>query len=1632
MIWDTPKQHLLAELDNYINKHADEGDRQSLRNLADSFYGRWGVEDLRSCAVENLYGSLYYILHSMRDWSAEAPRVEFFNPGVQSHGWESPNTVLLILCRGIPFVTASVRGEINRRNLPIHIVASSNLAVRRNREGELLAILGNSETCMPGEDENCSSEAVVFFELARQSQPEKLDDLRTTILGILAEVAQVVDDFAAMTAKLELVAEELAATASADGDIREESTAFLNWLSQRHMTLLGYEYLQVDRSGAHPVVSALEENRLGLLRHRDTRGVADLEADLAQFTPQQLRDEPLNFSKSRQRSRVHRLTYPDYIGVRVFDEAGELVGLHRFIGLYTSSVYTMHPRFIPILRRKVHAVLEKSNSDWAEHESRELARVLELYPRDELFQSSVEELYHTVNAINRIQERRQTRLFVRTDPHGKFVTCMVYVPRDRYTTELREKIEGILGEAYKAEESEFTTLFTESILVRVYFVLRVNPALQLDVDIAALEHQVVQAALAWEDRLHIRLVEEFGEELGHEYSALLADGFPAGYRDDCDPRIAVADIRELLRLLRGEPLAISLYRQPEDGEQDLRLRLYHRGDSLPLSDVLPILENLGLRVVSERPYGIRSTEGETFWVQEFGMLYTLSQNIDLEEVKEEFEDAFARIWFGEAESDSFNRLLIGTRLNWREIALLRAYARYLRQLNFTYSVEYIAETMADHLQITALIVELFLSRFSPVFDGDEDWRNQHEEKVEQDILASLEQVENLGQDRIIRRYVTTIKATLRTNFFQQDDRGNLKSYLSLKLRPADIPEVPKPVPLYEIYVYSPRVEGVHLRGGKVARGGLRWSDRLEDFRTEVLGLVKAQQVKNAVIVPVGAKGGFVARQLRAEMNRDEAQAEAIECYKLFIRGLLDITDNRGEVAIIRPPHVVAKDDDDPYLVVAADKGTASFSDIANSISAEYDFWLGDAFASGGSAGYDHKAMGITARGAWVSVQRHFRELGVDVQNEDFTVVGIGDMSGDVFGNGMLMSGHIRLVAAFNHLHVFIDPDPDAATGYAERRRLFDLPRSSWADYNRELISAGGGVFSRSAKSITITTQMAARFGIDEPHLTPNELIQYALQAQVDLLWNGGIGTYVKASTESHVAVGDKTNDALRVDGRDLRCRVVGEGGNLGLTQLGRVEYALHGGRLNTDFIDNAGGVDCSDHEVNIKILLNAVVARGDLTGKQRDKLLEEMTDSVAELVLHNNYRQAQAISLVESQAQARFGEYCRFVEVLEFAGWLDRALEFLPSDEELVERRGRGQTFSRPELCVLVSYTKGILKEQLMDADLGGDVHLASLVQSAFPARLVAEYPEEVHGHRLHREILATQLANDVVNRMGLNFVMRQSRATGASIADVARAYIAVLEMYQLRELWDWIELLDVKVSSAVQGDMLLNLLRLVRRTTRWLLRNRRHELLPGKLTQEFQPGLQQLAEALPALLRGRAAGEFRDRRERYINAGVDEALAERVAATPLAYTALGVVQAASQEGAPLEHVARLYFSIGERLDLDWFSAQILAANVDNEWQAMARDTYLEDLEWQQRSLAVGALSYMGTEGDIDACLQAWEQQQEPLLQRWRLMLAELHAAEAPDFTMFAVANRELLDLAQSSARLAELQSCGPEGVRPG
>jgi glutamate dehydrogenase len=1522
----------------------------------------------------------------------------------------------------MPFCTESVRGEINRRNIPVYTLTSCNLQAQRDPQGELRALLETSDAESSAElVPSVSRESLLYFEINRQTRPEALEELRGVIADILDEVAIVVEDHAGMREALDHCSAQAAQLESAAAESGEYA-AFFAWLAAHHMTLLGYEKLQVDWSSGDATVLVDQSSRMGLLRQRDSGGAQALQRALRREQP----TARLHFAKSGVRSRVHRLTYPDYVEWTLFDAQGRVQEQQRLLGLYTSVVYSMSPRLIPVLRDKVRAVLQRSHIDaerGESHAARELLRVLETFPRDELFQASVEELFATANAVNQIQERRKVRLFIRPDARGKFVNALVYVPRDRFNTELRQTVQNLLCEAFAAEESDFSTFFSESVLVRVHFVLRVDrqqvdPMVKASEELAALESQIAQITLSWEDRLRDRLVEQFGEEEGIALHERFGDAFSPGYRFDFEHRIAVGDIQKLLTLEHDSDLAMRFYRFADEREGMLRLRLYRRGEFVPLSDVMPILENLGLRVVAERPYQIRPAGDRYCWIQEFSLIYSLAPDIDPELVRDEFEEALSRIWRGETESDSFNRLLLGTRLSWREITVLRAYARYMRQIQFPFSTEYIADTLAEHLNLTGSLIELFLTRFAPDFEGDDAWRLQREGLVMERIQSGLEQVQNLGQDRIIRQFVALIRATLRCNYFQRSADGEPSPTLAFKLRPVEIPDVPRPHPAFEIFVYSPRVEGVHLRGGKVARGGLRWSDRLEDFRTEVLGLVKAQQVKNAVIVPVGAKGGFVAKRIHNRMSREQVSAEGIGSYRDFIGALLDITDNRSEGELIPPTDVLCKDEPDPYLVVAADKGTASFSDIANELAASRNFWLGDAFASGGSAGYDHKGMGITARGAWVAVRRHFQALGIDTQNSDFSVVGIGDMAGDVFGNGMLLSPHIQLVAAFNHQHIFIDPEPNAAQSFAERQRLFQLPRSSWADYDRNLISEGGGIFERSAKAISLSAQIKQRLDIQADLVTPNELIAAILRARVDLLWNGGIGTYVKSQSESHAEVGDKANDGVRINGGDLRARVVGEGGNLGMTQLARVEYALNGGRLNTDFIDNAGGVDCSDHEVNIKILLNAVVRAGDMTYKQRNQLLVEMTDEVAELVLENNYRQTQALSLAEAEVMHRGAEYRRRISALEATGQLDRYLEFLPTDDALIERQQRGQGLTRPELAIVMAYSKSLLKAELSSANLADDPFVVRYAETAFPAKLVANFQTQVHQHELRNEIVATQIANHLVNHVGMHFVPRLQQSTGAATADIAKAYLVVWELFDIGERWAAIDALDFCVDAEKQIGMLLELVKLLRWGTRWLLRNRRHSLDPAALVEEFRPPLRTVLDHLSMLLGQRGLAALQDRHAQYLAQGAPEDLAGCLSSIEASYAALGVVASAQQSGADVLTLAKMQFAVSEYLRLDEFAHVLTQARIDNEWQALARESYLEDLEWQVRALAGAALPYLeDSAADIDTAVAAFTATQERLVQRWHSMLSDMLTHGAPDFAMFAVANRELLDLSQASAR---------------
>ncbi|MBX8472550.1 MULTISPECIES: NAD-glutamate dehydrogenase [Pseudomonas] len=1612
------------QLQAALAQHISEQALPQVALFAEQFFGIISLDELTQRRLSDLAGCTLSAWRLLERFDHAQPQVRVYNPDYERHGWQSTHTAVEVLHHDLPFLVDSVRTELNRRGYSIHTLQTTVLSVRRGSKGELLEILPKGST-----GEGVLHESLMYLEIDRCANAAELNVLTKELEQVLGEVRVAVADFEPMKAKVQEILTKLDNSAFAvDADEKNEIKSFLEWLVGNHFTFLGYEEFTVtdEPDGGH--IKYDQDSFLGLTKLLRT-GMTYDELRIEDYAVNYLREPTLlSFAKAAHPSRVHRPAYPDYVSIRELDADGKVIKEHRFMGLYTSSVYGESVRVIPFIRRKVEEIERRSGFQAKAHLGKELAQVLEVLPRDDLFQTPVDELFSTVMSIVQIQERNKIRVFLRKDPYGRFCYCLAYVPRDIYSTEVRQKIQQVLMERLKASDCEFWTFFSESVLARVQLILRVDPKNRIDIDPLQLENEVIQACRSWQDDYAALTVETFGEANGTNVLADFPKGFPAGYRERFAAHSAVVDMQHLLNLSEKKPLAMSFYQPLASGPRELHCKLYHADTPLALSDVLPILENLGLRVLGEFPYRLRHTNGREFWIHDFAFTAAEGLDLDIQQLNDTLQDAFVHIVRGDAENDAFNRLVLTAGLPWRDVALLRAYARYLKQIRLGFDLGYIASTLNNHTDIARELTRLFKTRFYLARKLGSDDLDDKQQRLEQAILTALDDVQVLNEDRILRRYLDLIKATLRTNFYQTDANGQNKSYFSFKFNPHLIPELPKPVPKFEIFVYSPRVEGVHLRFGNVARGGLRWSDREEDFRTEVLGLVKAQQVKNSVIVPVGAKGGFLPRRLPLGGSRDEIAAEGIACYRIFISGLLDITDNLKDGKLVPPANVVRHDDDDPYLVVAADKGTATFSDIANGIAIDYGFWLGDAFASGGSAGYDHKKMGITAKGAWVGVQRHFRERGINVQEDSITVVGVGDMAGDVFGNGLLMSDKLQLVAAFNHMHIFIDPNPNPATSFVERQRMFDLPRSAWSDYDTSIMSEGGGIFSRSAKSIAISPQMKERFDIQADKLTPTELLNALLKAPVDLLWNGGIGTYVKASTESHADVGDKANDALRVNGNELRCKVVGEGGNLGMTQLGRVEFGLNGGGSNTDFIDNAGGVDCSDHEVNIKILLNEVVQAGDMTDKQRNQLLASMTDEVGGLVLGNNYKQTQALSLAARRAYARIAEYKRLMGDLEGRGKLDRAIEFLPTEEQLAERVAEGHGLTRPELSVLISYSKIDLKEQLLGSLVPDDDYLTRDMETAFPPTLVSKFSEAMRRHRLKREIVSTQIANDLVNHMGITFVQRLKESTGMTPANVAGAYVIVRDIFHLPHWFRQIEALDYQVSADVQLELMDELMRLGRRATRWFLRARRNEQNAARDVAHFGPHLKELGLKLDELLSGEIRENWQERYQAYVAAGVPELLARMVAGTTHLYTLLPIIEAADVTGQDPAEVAKAYFAVGSALDITWYISQISALPVENNWQALAREAFRDDVDWQQRAITIAVLQAGGGDSDVETRLALWMKQNDAMIERWRAMLVEIRAASGTDYAMYAVANRELNDVALSgqavvpAAATAELE----------
>jgi len=1587
---------------------ADQADQAE--SFARQLYRRVDPEDLQERAVPDLYGAALAQWGFARQRTPGVAKVRVYSPRFEEHGWRSSHSVVEIVTDDMPFLVDSVSMELNRQGLTIHLPIHPVLTVRRGPGGELREILPNGTA--PGDG---LRESVIHIEVDRQTDPAVLERLHQGLDRVLADVRAAFEDWAPMRQRVREVLTQLAdQPPKVDRDELAEARALLEWIDQGHFTFLGYRAYDLDVQDGEDVLRPVQGTGLGILRETADK---PLSPSFAKLPPEvrSLAREPhlLVLTKANSKATVHRPSYLDYIGIKRFDDHGRVIGEWRFLGLYTSAAYNRNPRDIPVLRRKVARVLGRAGLPPGGHDWKALLNILETFPREELFQVSEDQLFDVAMGILRLEERRRVRLFLWPDRYGRFVSCLVYVPRDRYTTDVRRRIEEALTQALDGESLDFSVRLTESVLARLYFIIRVRRGSRAGgVDARELEAKLAEATRSWSDELHDCLLDHCGEERGNLLFARYAEAFPAAYREDFPALSAVYDIDRLEELAERGASSMSLYRPLEAPQGTLRFKLLWSARPLPLSEAVPMLEAMGVRVVEERPYEVRPVGMAPAWIHDFGLAYDKHGELDLHEVRGRFQDAFTRALRGDAESDGFNQLVLGAGLTWREIVVLRACCKYLRQTKLTFSQSYMEEALAANPAIARKLVELVRARFDPAAAGE---RAVRVAELERGIDGAIDAVANLDQDRILRAFLALVQAMTRTNFFQSDAGGQSKPYLAFKLDPAQVPRLPRPRPMYEVFVYSPRTEAVHLRGGRVARGGIRWSDRREDFRTEVLGLMKAQMVKNAVIVPTGAKGGFVMKRPPTGGGRKALDAEVAACYQTFMRGLLDLTDNLVGGEVVPPREVVCYDGGDPYLVVAADKGTATFSDLANSIAAEYGFWLGDAFASGGSTGYDHKRMGITARGAWESVKRHFRELGLDEQTTDFTVVGIGDMSGDVFGNGMLLSRHIKLVGAFNHQHVFLDPDPDPQASHRERARLFGLPRSSWADYDRKVISAGGGVWPRSAKSVPLSPEARRALAVEAEALTPNELVSALLRAPVDLMWNGGIGTYVKSGRERDVDVGDRANDAVRVDASELRCRVVVEGGNLGFTQLGRIEYALADGRINTDFIDNSGGVDCSDHEVNIKILLNSVVAAGDMTRKQRDRLLAEMTDEVAEAVLLDNYRQVQALSITESHAADVLGDHLRLIRGLEHAGHLDRRLEFLPSDAELIERRAAGRGLTRPELAVLLAYSKVVLKDALLNSDVPEDPYLSDDLERYLPAKLRDPFQEQVRRHPLRREIIATHVTNSMVNRVGSTFVHRLGEETGAAAPDIARAYTVGREVFEVRRLWKEIGDLDDLVPADVQTALMAEGRHLVERVTRWLLRNRHQPLDIAAEVSRFAPGIAALGQELPKLLAPTDAEALGRSAERFGAQGVPSDLATRVASLDALYSGLDIIEVARAKEETVEAVAAVYFALGARLDLHWLRDQIGRLPAGTHWQALAQGALRDDLSSEQRQLTAQVLRHDTTGPDAEAMIDAWVAGNRGSVTRCLEMLEDLKQVERVDVAMLSVALREIRSLGQTS-----------------
>lgn len=1604
---------IVDDLSTLLKKSVPQNQGAAAHDFVQHFYTNPAKETLTRMSQSDIVEGLERLWSFFYERKAGEPKIRVYHWKPKANNALAERIIIDIVNDNMSFSLDSLYGLLQRLGTKARLTFHPILAVERNKKGEVQSVSGPTNV-----GEKQSLEYIIHCEIVDLVSPELMAELNASLPNMLRDVRWANEDWKPMREKALETVQELK-TYEEKGFLNsslEEVIKFVEWIEDEHYTFLGYcNYDLVDDEPDNIAHRVKTESPLGVLRDEEISKLQTLFSGIALSgdTKKYIFDSfPIIINKTSCLSHVHRNVRMDCVGIRRYNDQGKVIGIRLFVGLFTSVAYDSSARDIPLLRTKISKIIKRAGFTYDWHDGKALIHILDSLPRDELFQASIKELTDIGLEILRLQERRRLAFFVRRDQFNRFLSCLVYIPRDRFDSDLCDRIATILSSEFEGTIANYKAQYGELAFARVHYTVHSTTGLKDHYDIDRIEALLVEESRTWTDDLKFALMERYHEVQSAYLYRRYRKAFDRGYQDRQKGPAVLEDLIEIEEVYENDPFRVRIYSAQDKSSTALKLKIYNRSIPLPLSDVLPILENLDLKVVSEVPYTVSPLgEEESVWIHDFTLESRGSCLIDVEKACKKFEDTLIKVRNRDIENDGFNRLVLRANLNWWQCILFRAYAKYLRLIGTPFSKAYISNTLVKNPTVVALLAKLFEERFHP------SKAHGCEELIEE-IKSHLDGISNADEDRILRLYLTVITATIRTNAYQHDHAGNPKNYLSFKISSRDIEELPKPRPLYEVFVYSSYMEGIHLRGGKVARGGIRWSDRQEDFRTEVLSLVKAQMVKNTVIVPVGSKGGFIVKKSLEGKSRDEFFQEGIRCYQNFIRGLLDITDNLVGDEVVAPQDVKRWDGDDTYLVVAADKGTATFSDFANEISKEYNFWLGDAFASGGSVGYDHKKMGITARGAWTAVQRHFRELGKNIQKEPVTVIGIGDMSGDVFGNGMLLSKTIELVAAFNHLHIFIDPTPNAAESFKERKRLFNLPRSTWDDYDRKVLSKDAEIYSRSAKTLTLNPTIQEMFGLESSQIRPDDLIKTILKYQADLLWFGGIGTYIKSASESHGDVGDRANDNVRVNAKDLRAKVIAEGANLGCTQLARIEFdRLCHGHINTDAIDNSAGVSCSDREVNIKILFNAILQSKKITLPERNKLLEKMTPDVSRLVLRDNYLQPQTITDINVLGSRNFDQQIHLIRQLEQEGVLDRQVEYLPDDTTLEEYQATQTCLTRPEVSVLMGYSKINIYDKILETNLPDDPFFIKYLRLYFPPLLQEKYDEEILHHPLRREIIATYAVNQLINRMGASYINEAMSVTGAFIEDIFKAFFTVSEVFDIQHVWDEIEKLDNKIDSTIQTNARLDVYKIVRRITLWLLRYYPMADTIEETASILQIGIDSFLSNITECLQGDLRRKLDDSIKAYEHLKLPKDLAKRLALLQSASTSPDIILVATETGNTVPEVAELYFKVGQSFFFSPLRDTIeTAAMATTLWDRRLVASLIEDLYNYQSDLTINMLLYakeqrIQTNDHFEALLESWMQAHQNQIINIEHAIKESQIETALDLTAATVIVRELRHL---------------------